>query len=47
MIDFIFGFTIGMVIGVLLLMPIADSKAVKHGCGEYNKTTGNFQWKDR
>jgi hypothetical protein len=47
---FLVGMIIGIVVGILFAlhmnMDYIHSKAIKHGCGEYNKATGDFQWKN-
>jgi len=40
----------GVLIGLLIVMPILDHKwkrnteIVEQGCGQYNRTTGDFEW---
>ena len=45
----IFALGVGMIIGLKFstLFSQENSQIVKHGCAEYNSTTGNFQWKDK
>lgn len=40
---------VGMIIGLSIstMYTQENSQIVKHGCAEYNSTTGNFQWKDK
>jgi len=45
---FIGGLLIGITIGILAIMSISQpiNSIVKHGCGQYNSTTGAFEWVD-
>ena len=48
--DFIFGVCIGIMIGALIWLNLADSyyheKTVTHSCAQYNAKTGDFEWLD-
>jgi hypothetical protein len=44
-------FFTGVLVGLMISVSIAEqsgidthARIVEHGCGEYNKTTGDFQW---
>jgi hypothetical protein len=48
----IIGFMMGVIATLVILGAImlpqgihSDAYIIKHGCGEYNTTTGKFQWK--
>ena len=51
-----FSFFIGIVVGILTafvvisiyheMRSVPKYEVIKHNCGEYNLTTGSFQWKD-
>jgi hypothetical protein len=44
------GIIIGIIVSFLITTYIntnySHSNALKYGCGEYNTSTGDFQWKD-
>ena len=44
-------FTLGVVVMFVVMVGIfgavPEASIVKHGCGEYSKTTGDFQWIDK
>ena len=48
---FIMGITLGIVLSMFLTFVVIDpdeiwhKKIIEKGCGEYNSTTGEFQWK--
>ena len=48
--DNILVLVIGMLIGIIIVASVVDYKwkhnneIVKQGCGQYNSTTGNFEW---
>jgi len=47
MIDYIIGLSIGIIIGMIWFYnphTITHKDAIIHKCGEYNSTTGNFQF---
>ena len=41
--------SLGVIIGLSIstIYSQENRQIVKHGCAEYNSTTGNFQWKDK
>ena len=44
---FFTGVLVGLMISISAYEQIGidtHDRIVKHGCGEYNKTTGDFQW---
>ena len=45
----IFALGVGVIIGLSIstIYSQENRQIVKHGCAEYNSTTGNLQWKDK
>ena len=43
-------FLLGILVGMIIILPIVNYKwehhndIIKHECGQYNNTTGDFEW---
>ena len=53
MVDTIMGSVLGLLTGIVVVIAMissdftANTELVKHGCSEYDKTTGLIQWEDK
>jgi hypothetical protein len=49
MIDFVLGLFFGILIGILIIIGYSqpEKRIIEHGCAQYNKITGDFEWKHK
>ena len=40
------GFVLGAWLGIYQTISHYESLSIKHGCSQYNSTTGDFEWKE-